>query len=394
MTAIEYPGVDNDISPSALTAIWTGASIAIIVVVVRTFTQAKIVGRVGIDDYLMILSLASALLNTSLITSSIHWGTGRHWYYLSDLERKMAVKYQVLAEVPGIAAPTLARISFSLFVLKFVGPSRAKKWILWSVIWGQIISNLILIIIILAQCEIFSALWDPTVGGRCWSLYAQIYASYVIGAINSLHDLILTFLPLMILRVLNMSLRIRVILATLMGMSIFTFVASIIKTVAIRNFGKRQDFTHNVVSFIIWFTIENYVVIIAASVPSIRPLLLYLKKSNSQTGSCALRTYPGQTTRRSPNGYVSHHNEHVINIPHSGLKSYTQNTAVGLAVGGNKNMADNESEEHILGFQNDSTAGITKTTTVRVTYNEEDGQDLVTGTPESRTQSVLGQHSC
>lgn len=57
-------------------------------------------------------------------------------------------------------------------------------------------------------------------------------------------------------------------------------------------------------------------------------------------------------------------------------------------------MADNESEEHILGFQNDSTAGITKTTTVRVTYNEEDGQDLVTGTPESRTQSVLGQHSC
>lgn len=62
MTAIEYPGVDNDISPSALTAIWTGASIAIIVVVVRTFTQAKIVGRVGIDDYLMILSLVRSLI--------------------------------------------------------------------------------------------------------------------------------------------------------------------------------------------------------------------------------------------------------------------------------------------------------------------------------------------
>jgi len=54
---------DINIGPSAVIAGWVEASIAIIVVGARTYTQARVVGRMGIDDYLMILALVTVLPN-------------------------------------------------------------------------------------------------------------------------------------------------------------------------------------------------------------------------------------------------------------------------------------------------------------------------------------------
>lgn len=50
---------DVNIGPSAIIAGWTEASIALIIVSMRIYTQAKVVGQFGIDDYLMILALVS-----------------------------------------------------------------------------------------------------------------------------------------------------------------------------------------------------------------------------------------------------------------------------------------------------------------------------------------------
>jgi hypothetical protein len=48
---------DINIGPSAVIAGWIEAGIAVIVVTARTYTQAKVVGRMGVEDYLMILAL-------------------------------------------------------------------------------------------------------------------------------------------------------------------------------------------------------------------------------------------------------------------------------------------------------------------------------------------------
>jgi hypothetical protein len=56
---------DINIGTSAVIAGWVEASIAIIIVAARTYTQARVVGRIGVDDYLMILSLVSECLSQS-----------------------------------------------------------------------------------------------------------------------------------------------------------------------------------------------------------------------------------------------------------------------------------------------------------------------------------------
>lgn len=120
------------------------------------------------------------------------------------------------------------------------------------------------------------------------------------------------------------------------------------------------DFT---VSFIIWFTIENYVVIIAASIPSLRPLLLHVKKTVASQGSpYHMNTYGNRS--RGTKGYMPHPDEHT-------LQSSQNRTAVTTSQSRSK-FPESSSEEHILPIQN----GITKTTEVKVKDNEVDPKDL------------------
>jgi hypothetical protein len=181
------------------------------------------------------------------------------------------------------------------------------------------------------------------------------------------------------------------------------FVASIIKTVTLGNLGKRSDFTCTsltpppvqiyqinvalfsdfTVAFIIWFTIENYVVIIAASIPSLRPLLLHVKKQVSSSGnSYAMNTYGAGTRTRGTKGYVPYGEG-----KDGTLKSYNNRTDIGVSGTGSEattKLPDSESEEYILPIQQTGARGITKRTDVSVRYDEMDAKDLERGENTAR----------
>jgi len=55
--------------------------------------------------------------------------------------------------------------------------------------------------------------------------------------------------------------------------------ASIVKAIEIKNLSFRNDFTWNMVSLQLWAVTENNIVIIAASIPTLRPLLRKTQRS-------------------------------------------------------------------------------------------------------------------
>jgi hypothetical protein len=87
------------------------------------------------------------------------------------------------------------------------------------------------------------------------------------------------------LKDLQMELKTKVALSVLMGLSAFAMVACIVKTIQFKVLATRDDFTYTVSSFVIWFTVENYVVIIAASIPTLRPLILKIMKMHANRRS-------------------------------------------------------------------------------------------------------------
>jgi phosphoglycerol transferase MdoB-like AlkP superfamily enzyme len=119
--------------------------------------------------------------NTTLITLAVHHGIGRHIMYLTPYQIKEAIKFELLAQPWGIISPTLSRVSFALFLLKFAGQRKWIRWSLWSVIWIQVVANLATIIQIFAQCQHYASLWDPSVGGHCISPHVQVLFGYAQG---------------------------------------------------------------------------------------------------------------------------------------------------------------------------------------------------------------------
>lgn len=87
----------------------------------------------------------------------------------------------------------------------------------------------------------------------------------------------------------------RVALSILMGMSVFAMIVCIVKSVYLQYIGERMDFTWDTVNFVIWFSVENYVVIITASIPTIRPLFLWINK----------RRHPSQASQQVRSGNSS-----------------------------------------------------------------------------------------
>jgi hypothetical protein len=123
---------------------------------------------------------------------------------------------------------------------------------------------------------------------------------------NSLTDLVLTFLPYFMIRNLKLETKTKLALSVLMGFSIFAMVACMVKTVELKVLATRDDFTYTVYMFIIWLSVENYVVIIAASIPTLRPLVLKMAKLRpGQSKSSEGRSGPAPPPYESGNLWAS-----------------------------------------------------------------------------------------
>lgn len=97
-----------------------------------------------------------------------------------------------------------------------------------------------------------------------------------------------------------------------MSLGLIATGAAIVKTIQLQDLSARSDYTYETVALMIWFTTEMYIIIIAACIPTLLPLLLLLhgrcpsRKSASrsrETYSCA--------RGRAKQGYHAHEDDHA-----------------------------------------------------------------------------------
>lgn len=113
-------------------------------------------------------------------------------------------------------------------------------------------------------------------------------------AFSSLSSLILALFPILIIKDLQLEMRLKVALVVVMSMGIVATAASIVKTVEIRNLAT-PDFTYNATTLVYWFISENWLIILAASIPTIGPLYFVLLGKRTAE-SFAAPSKPGRST--------------------------------------------------------------------------------------------------
>ncbi|OTA82739.1 hypothetical protein M434DRAFT_37017 [Hypoxylon sp. CO27-5] len=265
----------EDLGPAVLGVAWTFAGISMLIVSLRFYVRLGIVRKLTLDDYTTLLTLLFSLGNSVFLTISTSWGLGRHIETFSSepLSAINAVKWVFLCELFGIMSPGFGRISFAILLLNLSPPSKARRRFLWAVIWIQFVLDVGTVILIYAQCQPIDGFWNKSINAKCLPPYAQVYAGYLQSAVGSLVDLVLAVFPSTLFWNLNMQWKQKVFLSGIMGLEVVAMIASIVKIVQLRAITQVTDLTYTMAILAIWWTIEANLVLIAVSIPTIRPIL-------------------------------------------------------------------------------------------------------------------------
>ncbi|KAF2148577.1 hypothetical protein K461DRAFT_324883 [Myriangium duriaei CBS 260.36] len=301
----------GNVGPALLVVQWVLLPISFVVLCLRFATKLVFVKRpLHLDDLFIALAFVVLLCFNISNQIGVHYGVGRHLFSLSDADREQTLKWIVITEPFAVLSSMFGRIGFAIYLLNLIGPTdHIQRGLLRAVMVLQVVFNVLVVIQLLGQCgKNISAMWDPAVEAiaTCQSPLVETNIGYVQSSINSACDLILTVLPFMVVSQLHLSMRTKIGLAGLLCLSMFAFVASLIKAVSIKNLAVRNNFSYNMAFLSICCAIEDNLVIIGASIPTLKPLLKLVTGSSTK-GSYGDNTGTKRTTQyKSGAGNTTH----------------------------------------------------------------------------------------
>ncbi|KAL4780574.1 hypothetical protein BJX76DRAFT_364175 [Aspergillus varians] len=190
-----------DQSASISAASWTLGSVSIIVVGLRLYTRLFLTRLPGWDDFFIALSLASALVCSSLAQVAVSYGLGIHTDDIASVDDRVnAAKYTVIAPNFSVVSTTTGKISVAIFLLRLIGQSAKtwQRWFLYILTMVSIAWNVFAIIVIIGFCRPPEKIWLPETPGSCFSLQLQLVGGTSQAAFNAFADLALAFFPVII----------------------------------------------------------------------------------------------------------------------------------------------------------------------------------------------------
>lgn len=211
-------------------------------------------------------------------------GMGRHVSCLPPQSVIAMLEFSAISEGLNVFGIGVVKISVCLALLRVV--ERARRGItlfLWSLLVLIAMTHLALAMLFFLHCRPLARLWNPKVNGSCMSTHTTVLAGYVGFAIDVVTDLLCAGVPVLVIHRLQMTFRTKVALCVLMGLGVFTAGCAVAKAITLRGVFA-DDYTFGFTKPATWAAVEQFVGIIIASIPALRPLLSsFLERSQSRS---------------------------------------------------------------------------------------------------------------
>ncbi|KUJ13242.1 uncharacterized protein LY89DRAFT_672467 [Mollisia scopiformis] len=281
------------------------------------------------DVYLMLLALPLCFSHVIVSFLFVRYaGDGHHVVAVPTNEIIIWLKLTVVEDFTYVASCTLPKITIlTLYLRIFI-----EKWQRYSVfvVIGVLLLNYIVSMLLnCVLCRPFAYNWNKTIpGGYCMDI-KEMYIWYSLPNIAT--DIIIIILPLPTIWALRMSRsqKIGVIITLLTGsVGIITAILRLVIFITIDVF---QDITWLSIDIMTYTTAEPGVYLIAACLPSLRPLFKGIFKSKNFSIQ-SLRSLLFKKTRTDGNSYC---------VPNAGisdnrfhrLDDFTKSAALGDGTG-------------------------------------------------------------
>ncbi|KAL9616628.1 MAG: hypothetical protein Q9204_008557, partial [Flavoplaca sp. TL-2023a] len=226
------------------------------------------------DDFTIILAVLGTTIGAALVFVEVHYGFGKHQQFLSDHEIRQFRKYTYGEWIQTFATLMWTKVSICLFLIRLPQSKALKGPLQWTVAF-LLFSNTICTTILIMQCQPLHAAWDDD--GRCMSLSAMEALVLTQAIISVVSDFAFAALPVFFLWRTQIDFRTKIGLWVLMGLGVLTGFFCLVRTV-INNQSFPEDVTYGGIVNWVWRLFEVSIGIIAACVPTLRPLYPWLKK--------------------------------------------------------------------------------------------------------------------
>ncbi|PVH97155.1 hypothetical protein DM02DRAFT_598020, partial [Periconia macrospinosa] len=245
--------------------------LGVLSVILRFLSRIKIGAKLGKDDWLILIALVSLAGHAIPCMVIVRFGVGRHVLLISDPQGI------ALANLVGATAYSLTLMFTKLSILALYHRifSLTRGWMptLYTIAGFVIALGLIQPFVYIFQCIPISATWEGIENAKCINFGLAII---ILGAIHIVTDWLLLFLPIPVVLGLQLSNRVKASICSLFMVGAVVCIISIIRLQRAHEIGGTTDPTWTYVPIQALTTVEGAIGILAACMPTWRPLFRFL----------------------------------------------------------------------------------------------------------------------
>ncbi|KAH6843415.1 hypothetical protein B0I37DRAFT_346927 [Chaetomium sp. MPI-CAGE-AT-0009] len=264
--------VDHNKGPLILAISFAVTALSTVFVAARLFTRAYIIKKLYLDDYFIFISMVCSWVTVGISSKAVSNGSGRHAVFLTEDQLSHAILYTMVAFVPGILSFGVPKLAVVALLTRMMNPSRLHAIIMWAVAVVCLINLMGCVAILFGQCTPTHSMWTFSVKGECWSPMVLVNYSIYAGSFSAFADLYFAVYPAVVLCSLQLNVRKKIALSCALGIGSVATIVAIYKTTRIPGLAS-PDFVYDTADLTIWTAIEGSTIMIASSIPILKPLM-------------------------------------------------------------------------------------------------------------------------
>ncbi|KAH8888543.1 integral membrane protein [Thozetella sp. PMI_491] len=276
---------DVNRGPEVLASCGSLVAITLVLVILRSYVRVRVVRSFGLDDWAMVGAMVILFVEFMFIIPQVQLGGGRHVQYIIPAENvTKGLHLNFVTQPLCLIALLLTKISVGFFLLRFT-PSPRYKWVIIGVMIFTVLSATGNIFTVFFQCRPLPKTWDGSVDGECLPPANLKFAAFFNSAVSVFTDLLFAVLPVPMLWKVQLNWKTKAAVTAVLSLGIFATIAAIVKITFLGNYGKHGDFLFDSVDITIWTTVEIATAMVAACIPTLKPLFKALLRGSSAGAS-------------------------------------------------------------------------------------------------------------
>ncbi|KAK3897401.1 integral membrane protein [Staphylotrichum tortipilum] len=266
---------DEDKGPAVIIVCALFQAFATVFVFARFFCRIRLLDRLYLDDWILMLALCCGWTAVGMTVASVHYGDGRHMDTLTPDQMSQVLLWTIAGFFPGIMAFTLPKLAVISLLCRMLSPSRKQQIFMFGLGTLLLINAFVCLGMLFGRCRPFRAVWDVTIPDDqkvCWDFWHIVCYAIFTTAVSLLADLYLAVYPALVLRKLQMSLKKKIALSAALGVGGISVIVTAYKCTRLTSMTS-PDFSFDTADLTVWTIVEGSVVTIAATIPVLKPLV-------------------------------------------------------------------------------------------------------------------------